>query len=229
MGKLLAIIAFCFVTPVFGQTFRNIRVHKKEDKVIIVYDLVNEEAGSKVIVKIFASHDNFGAPLTGVTGDVGEVLPGPNRRIEWSPDKVQNAETLTFQFKGDVIHGWNFTKPGNGKLRRGKKYQLRWVGGLPQDTVTLKFITPAQEEINITQSMNTGFYTWRVPKKLATGAGYVLRLSKGREVREEQIIMKRKIPTFIYAIPLMGAAIFLKGSSGDTSKPGELPDAPKPD
>lgn len=226
MGKLLAILAFCFVTPVFGQTFRNIRVLKKEDKVVIVYDLLNEESGSKVIVKIFASHDNFGIPLSNVTGDVGEVLPGPNRRIEWSPNKVKNAETLTFQFKGEIIHGWNFTKPGKGKLRRGKKYELRWTGGQPKDTVTLKFITPSQEVIEITQTMNTGFYTWRIPKKLATGPGYVLRLSKGREVIEEQIIIKRKIPLIIYAIPLAGAAIFLKG--GDSSKPEGLPDAPKP-
>jgi hypothetical protein len=160
---------------------------------------------------------------------VGEVLPGPNRRIEWIPAaNIKNAESLTFQFAGEVIHGWRFIKPNNGKLRRGKKYQFRWQGGHPGDTLTLKFITPSQQVLEITQTLNSGFYTWKIPKKLKTGPGYVLRLSKGREVTEEQIVIKRKTPLIIFAIPIVGAAVFLSGGSGGSSNPENLPDAPKP-
>lgn len=243
MVKFFSFIGVFLVSTAFGQTFRNVRVIKEEEKMVIIYDLINVELGSKVIVKIFSSHNNFADALTNVTGDVGEVLPGPNRRIEWSAENLPKnySGDLTFQFKGEVIHGWKFLNPANGKLRRGKKYTLKWKGGQPNDTVTLRFISPGQQmsEINkapnadqqiveIAVTKNTGSYKWRVPKKITTGPGYVLRLSKDKEVNEQQITIKRKVPIIIYAIPVVGVAIILGSSGGDSNGSGDLPDAPKP-
>jgi len=243
MVKFLSFIGVFLVSTAFGQTFRNIRVLKEEEKIVIIYDLINVEQGSKVIVKIFSSHDNFTNALTSVIGDVGEVLPGPNRRIEWSNENIPKnySGELTFQFKGEVIHGWTFLNPGNGVLRRGKKYTLKWEGGQVSDTVSLKFILPGQQIaeihsakssnqqiIDISTTKNTGSFKWRVPKNLKTGLGYTLRISKGKDVFEQQITIKRKVPIGLIAIPVAGAVIVLLISGNESGGDESLPDAPKP-
>ena len=88
MLKLLVIIGIFCVSTAFGQTFENIRTQKDEDKIIIVYDLVSIDQGSKVNVSVFSSLDNYILPLTNVTGDVGTVFPGPNKRIIWKAGEV---------------------------------------------------------------------------------------------------------------------------------------------
>lgn len=229
MAKFFTFLGVILVSTAFGQTFRNVRILKEEEKISIIYDLIYDEPGSKVIVTVFGSHNNFETPILNLSGDIDEVLPGPNRRIEWSvKDLPKNySDDITFRFKGEIIHGWKFLNPANGTLRRGKGYTLKWMGGNPSDTITLKFISPEQIT-NITTTKNTGFYKWRVPKKLKTGSGYVIRLSKGKEVYEQQIIMKRKIPLVLIAVPVAGLAIFLGISDSGSSGPGDLPNAPKP-
>jgi hypothetical protein len=230
MVKFLSFIGVFLVSTAFGQTFRNIRVLKEEEKIIITYDLIYEEPGSKVVVLMYGSLDNFVKPITNATGNIGEVSPGPNRRVEWDIKNLPAGftGTPTFQFKGEIIHGWKFVNPKNGTLRRGKKYTLRWAGGMSYDTINLKFISPGNVITEIATVKNTGNYQWRVPKKTETGIGYVLRLTKEKEVFEQQILIRRKTPIALVAIPLVGVAVFLGIGDSDSEGPTELPDAPKP-
>lgn len=230
MVRLLIILGILCPFSVFGQSFINIRILKEEEKIIVIYDLVNEERGSKVVVSVYGSHNNFSTPITDVTGDVGEVLPGPNRRIEWASETALKSfsNNFTFQFKGEVIHGWKFIKPDNGKLKRGKKHLLKWQGGHPYDTVTLKLISPSRNVMEIVKTKNTGSYLWKVPKEIVAKPGFALSISCGKEVYEQKIVIKRKFPLLILAIPVTGVAIFFGVSNTESSRPANLPDAPKP-
>lgn len=228
MIRLLFFTGFiCLTTISYGQTFRNVRVLKEEGKIIILYDLIAEQ-GSKVFVSVQSSIDNFQTSLTNITGDAGIVLPGGNRRIEWKdPKALQFAGDITVEFKGEMIQGLKITKPSDGKLRRGKRYEIKWRGGIPEDTITLKFIMPNQS-ITIGTTKNTGSVAWLVPKNLKTGKGYLIRITDGHEVYEQQVVIARKIPLVIWAVPVVGAAVILGLSGGGDSSDNDLPNAPKP-
>jgi hypothetical protein len=226
MKYLLAFaLSFCISTA-FAQSFRNVRVLKEEGKIIILYDLFADQ-GSKVVVTVRSSYDNFQSNITTLTGDIGAVSPGANRRLEWTDPAIFNyADSLTFQFAGEIIQAFKITKPSGSFLRRGKSITIKWKGGLPSDTIDLKLIS-SQKVISIGTVTNTGSTQWKVPKELDLGGTYFIRLRSNDEIHEKKVIVKRKIPLAVWAIPVVGVAVYLGLSSGD-SEPNDLPGAPKP-
>jgi hypothetical protein len=226
MKYLLAFVFYFCISTAFAQSFRNVRVLKEEDKIIILYDLFADQA-SKVVVSVRSSHDNFQSNITTLMGDVGAVIPGANRRLEWAdPEIVKIAETLKFQFSGEIIQAYKITKPSGGSLRRGKSTTIRWKGGISTDTVELNLIASGKV-MAIGTIKNTGSIQWQVPDELALGDTYFLRLKTKDEIQEKKIVIRRKIPLAVWALPVVGVAVYLGLSSGD-SEPNDLPGAPKP-
>ncbi len=229
MLKLLVIIGICCVSTAFGQTFENIRTQKDEDKIIIVYDLVSIDQGSKVIVSIFSSLDNYILPLTNVTGDVGTVFPGPNKRIIWKAGEViaNDFEGISFKFKGENFIGWKIISPTNNVFIRGKKNTIQWQGGAASDDVIIQLIKPGLEEQDLLQTKNSGSFTWNIPKDFKPGNGYAMRITSGENSIEHRFSVKRKVPLGYYAIPV-GVGILLVVLVGGDSGSNDLPDAPLP-
>lgn len=229
MVKVLSIIGIFICTSSIGQTFQNIRTRVEEDKIIIIYDLISLEQGSRVSVSLYSSHNNFESPLVDVTGDVGLVLPGPNRRITWKEGVgLENADKITFQFKGEIIQKLKILNPAmEGKVKKGKLSTIRWQGGQSDEQVTITLQSPDKEINEIAKTSNTRSFAWSVPNKIKAGKGYVLRITGSDNFTEQRFSIKRKVPLGLYAIPVVGAVIFII-SNGGSDGVGNLPDAPSP-
>jgi len=229
MLKLLVIIGTFCATAAFGQTFENIRTQKNEDKIIIVYDLVSLDQGSKVIVSIFSSLDNYILPLTNVSGDVGSVFPGPNKRIIWKVGEAiaNDFEGISFRFKGENSIGWKIIDPTTNSFTRGKKNTINWQGGNATDEVTIQLIKPGPETQDLILTRNSGTFIWNTPKDIKPGSGYAIRISSRDNSIEHRFSIKRKVPLGYYGIPA-GLAILLVVILGDSGGSNDLPDAPLP-
>jgi len=229
MLKWLAILWIFSVTSSFAQTFENIRTQKDEDKIIIVYDLVSIDPGSKVTVRVYSSLDDYKMPINNATGDIGPVLPGPNKRIIWQVGKAitNDYKAVLFKFESQSSAGWKVVSPTAKGMKRGKNNLIQWQGGLPGDDVTIQLLKPGFDEVQqIAQVKNTGTYKWNTPR-LKPGNGYVLRINSLDNSIEHRFSIKRRVPLGYYCIPFIGAAVYLVIMNSDPDS-DELPDAPLP-
>ncbi len=235
ISRLLGCVVGIFLfSQSLAQEFRNIRTRVDDEKIIIIYDLESQEVYSKVMVRIYSSYTNFSVPLENVTGDVGLVTPGPNRRITWNAGELsKKIDSLTFQLKGEIIYILKFISPStNSKLKRGTSTTIRWQGGNPTQNLKISLISPKNKITHLATTSNSGRYTWVIPQTIKTGAGYYLKLTEegvaGEDTFiEQRVSIKRRFPLAVYGIPILGAAVYLLIKSGD-SDDEKLPDAPKP-
>jgi hypothetical protein len=214
-----------------AQTFENIRTRVEDDRVIIFYDLVTFDPGSKVRVRVYSSHDYFEKPLQNVSGDIGLVVPGPNRRIVWQPGELlEKAPSLTFNFQGDMIYDLRILKPEPSEtIIRGKGHSIEWQGGHPDDTVVIVLKDLNRDSVVLAQTKNSGSYVWETPKDLKPGKNYSIKISTSDVIFVEQrFAVRRKIPLVTWGIPILGVATFviIKATAPEEEKP--LPDAPDP-
>jgi hypothetical protein len=231
MVKWLAVFLFSLVNIIaVGQTVENIRTRKDEGKIIIVYDLVDFESGDRAFVKVYSSLDNFENPLTNASGDIGYVAPGPNKRIDWVvPNEViYNFESISYQFKSEVVIGWKILTPSGNGVKRGTVNNITWKGGKAEDNIKIKLVTPLQVSIDLEQQKNTGTYEWSTSKNLAVGKGYTLQITGSDNVPlvEKRFAVKRRITPLIYGVPVVGVLVLLISGGGGGSE--GLPDAPLP-
>lgn len=229
MVKLLTIFGIFCVTSSLGQTFENIRILKDEDRIIIIYDLVSIDRVSNVMVRVFSSVDDYTLPLSNVSGDVGAVLPGPNKRIIWQAGEAiaNNFLDISFRFKSETIKGWKIISPTAKGMRRGMKNTIQWQGGEAGSDVNIQLIKPGLEYEQIIQTKNTGSFVWDTPKNLKPGNGYAIRISTNNISIEHRFSIKRKFPLIYYGIPAAGLVIILVVITRDTGS-NSLPDAPLP-
>lgn len=103
---LLALLIFC-AYQASGQRLENIRAEAIAggDRVAITFDITGGQEGQKFRVSIYGSHNNFSAPLQLVSGDVGEITPGKNKRVEWNAknELVEFNGNVTFEVRADGI------------------------------------------------------------------------------------------------------------------------------
>jgi Ser-Thr-rich glycosyl-phosphatidyl-inositol-anchored membrane family len=229
MFKLLAILGIFCVSSSMGQTFENIRSQKDEDKIIIVYDLVSIDPGSRVTVRIFSSLDDYKLPLKNVTGDVGIVLPGPNKRIIWQVDTTisNDYQGIVFKFESESSAGWRVISPAASGISRGKENTIQWQGGRDNDEIIIQLLKPDSEVEEIARTKNTGSFKWNTPKTLKPGKSYVLVITSHDTSIEHRFTIKRRIPLGYYAIP-GGLGILMIALLGGDSGSDDLPDAPLP-
>ena len=229
MVKILSFIGIFLFTASFGQTFQNVRKRIDEDKIIIIYDLISVDLGSRVKVRLYSSHNNFETPLENLTGDIGFVMPGPNRRITWyAGDLIQMADSITFEFKGEIVYGLKFINPApNQNLKRGRTHTIQWEGGIISDTLTLSLLTPDDELKVLYQTCTKNSFEWTIPDDFKIGSGYTLRMLNSGNVIEHRFAIKRKIPIGWYAAPVVGILVGIIAAGGGSDDNG-LPDAPSP-
>jgi len=87
--KSLFIIVFAVLgVAVHAQEFVIKTIELTPDKVILHYNLIDSTKNRTYTVHVYSSRDNFLAPLTKTSGDIGlEVKPGMNRKITWNQRK----------------------------------------------------------------------------------------------------------------------------------------------
>src|SRR5688572_22162040 len=173
MRKKLLIPLLFLAIPLTAQRIENIRaeVFGEGEKVVITYDITGAAQGQKFKITVYGSHNNFTAPLTLVTGDVGrdrEISGGPNKRIEWSAKSELKdfSGDVTFEVRAEVSAAAFFIQqPSLGKkLKRGKTADITWQGGTPGENVRLDLLREGTVIIQIAATQNSQRYSWPVPK-----------------------------------------------------------------
>src|SRR5262245_5921599 len=85
---IVVMLGITFSTQVQAKKINIQWVEIAGDKIIVHYDLEDTNPNHEYAINLLSSKDNFVAPLTRVTGDVGnEIKPGVNKKITWDITK----------------------------------------------------------------------------------------------------------------------------------------------
>jgi uncharacterized protein (TIGR02145 family) len=115
---------FCFVlmfliqNQLFAQSITNVQAEQKGDSILISYDLQGTK--DPVIIQAYLSEDGGKSfsnnPLKALTGDIGEVKPGTNKKIYWNvlADEDYLQGNVSFRVKADSKYNY-FTDKRDGK------------------------------------------------------------------------------------------------------------------
>lgn len=92
--KIMLTLFFMYVfsSLIFTQEIKNVIFEPKGEEVWIYYDLLGEDDDYEIT--IFLRRENiqiYKIALTNITGDVGDVKPGTNKKIIWKIDKQYPA------------------------------------------------------------------------------------------------------------------------------------------
>ncbi|MDW8332386.1 MAG: hypothetical protein RMK43_12090, partial [Cyclobacteriaceae bacterium] len=232
------------VSASYAQTIAISWVEIAGTKIIVHYDLESANPNHEFTINLFSSKDNFSAPLTKVTGDVGnEIKPGKDKKIVW--DVVSELGN----YRGDLeleVRGKLYTPfmklsgfDTSIKYKRGKSYPLVWTSGNMGGQIDIE-IYDGQTRVHSDRGVpNTGKFEWVIPGNVKPGNNYRLKFTDTRN-REEVIFTQPfrivpKTPTpvkLLGGLALVGGAAFVLsakgGGSSGPSGPGSLPGPPDP-
>jgi hypothetical protein len=238
MRRRLLLPLLLLTTSLAAQRVENIKaeVFGEGEKAVITYDINGAAVGQKFKVTVYGSHNNFAAPLTLVTGDVGrdrEISGGANKRIEWSAKSELKdfIGDVTFEVRAEVVAAsFIFQRPSLGsKVKRGKTADIIWQGGVPGENVRLDLLKDGTVINQIASTQNSLRYSWPVPKSMDKGKGYQIRLSgESGTVVSGTFGIKSKTPFIVKALPFLlivggGAAWWF---TKPPPPPEELPEPP---
>jgi hypothetical protein len=232
---LLLLITFC-ASVAQGQSINNVRASFQDGKVVVTYDLTGGNEKQSYHVSLFSSHDNYASPVLSVSGDVGSNRQsGVANRIVWDVglDLGEYKGTLTFRVSADPLPmAYEFTKPAlSTSYRRGKQASISWNGGMVSENVTIELLNNGNVVQQISNARNSGIQNWAIPKGMAKGSGYQLRLrsSNGQTINSNNFSIKSKVPLALKVAPVVIAGLVI--ALLPTSDPGpdrivDLPAAP---
>ena len=236
MRLYLSILLGLVAMTTLAQSIQNVKATPQDGKVIVLYDLIGGKPEQKYTIDLFASHNNFSAPLTEVSGDVGKnITPGTGKKIIWDAalELTTYKGDITFKVKGEAITlPFAFKKPAKGgSVRRGKNTSVEWEGGKPTQHIKLELYKGTELVNSIAETGNTGQYNWSIPKKTSKGS-YTLKLNAGQEtVNSQPFKIKSKIPFIVKMLPVVvvgGVVAVFVFRCGDCSTSNDLPIAPDP-
>ena len=211
-----------------AQTVTIKRVELAGEKVIVHYDLEDNSPGREYLLNLYASKDNYVAPLTKVKGDVGgEVKPGNGRRLEWNLMQEYGGYKgkLTLEIRGKVFVPFvklkNFDT--NKIYKRGKNYDIAWRPG-NTNPIHIELYKGSQRVSGELNHPNNGAYSMSVGSKVKPGKDYRLKITDSKKADEiiysDYFQVKPKLPFVVKLIPalaVVGGIAFLAGGSGGES------------
>ena len=222
------LLLFLFALPflVNAQKVSITKVELVAEKVIVTYDLEYSNASQDFLINLYGSKDNFTAPLTKVTGDVGEVKPGANKKIEWKLRDEYGAYKgkLSLEIRGKVyvpvIRLQNFNAANSYK--KGKQYEIIWKPG-NANPVNIELFKGNDRVQGDMAQPNNGEYTFNVPGTLQNGKDYRLRFTDSKNgedvVFTPYFKIVPKIPTvakiLVPVIVVGGVAVVLLSGGGE--------------
>lgn len=216
-----------------AQTIQNLNAAFTNGKATITYDVAGAKPDQTFSLDLFSSHDNFTAPLKLVTGDVGKnIRAGLGKRITWdaAAELVTYSGQITFKVKGEMnALPFLIKNPTqNGKATRGKKLNVAWEGGRPDQNVRLQVFKGTDAVADLGESKNTGQYTWSIPKDFSKGT-YSIKLSAGQETKQSGFFtVKSKSLVMIIVLPVVAVGVVVAVLAGGGEKSSLLPQAPDP-
>lgn len=237
MLKILASTFFAFLAPILlvAQEISDFSYKLIGDKIEITYSLSGEPS-DRYEVNLFNSLDDFNSPLSLVQGDVGmDVVPGDHKTILWDA-KTELGEfegDLSLKLKAKFIPFLVFTIENGAKIKRAKEQIISWNGSSDAKNIKLELYLGNVKISNLGKSETGAQFNWAIPKDLELGNNYSIKaLGGGRVSSSEPFTITRKIPLFLWAVPVLvigGAVAIIVSSSGKTTEENKnIPDPVEP-
>lgn len=234
------LIIFCFIS--IGLAAQNVIIKKVElagEKIIVHYDLEDGNPNNEYKLDLYASRDNFTAPLTKVKGDVGpEVKPGTDRKIEWSIREEYGGYKgrIALEIKGKVyvpfVKLQNFDTKKSYK--RGQSYSLAWKPG-NTNPINIELYKGGQRISGEMNQPNNGGHTFFIPQQSKPGSDYRLKITDTRNSDEvlytSNFQVKPKVPLLVKVLPVVaigGVVAFFIGKGGGNKGDTGGDDIPAP-
>ncbi len=211
-----------------AQTVSITKVELAGEKIIVHYDLEDSNPNNEYKLDLYASKDNFIAPLTKVKGNVGpEVKPGTDRKIEWSIMEEYGLYKgkISLEIKGKVyipfvkLKNFNTSK----SYKRGSNNNLGWKPG-NNNPINIELFKGGQRVAGDMNMPNNGSHTLYIPSKAKPGKDYRLKITDSRNnddvIYTDYFKVKPKVPLLLKLLPVFaigGAAATLGGGGGGGS------------
>jgi len=206
------------VAAPFALSAQNVLIKKVElvgDKVIVTYDLDDSNSSNEYLLNLYASKDNYAAPLTKVSGDIGpEVKPGLNKKVEWKLIEEFGAYKgrISLELRGKVYVA--FAKLRNfdaeKSFKRGKQYDIFWKAGTTSP-ISIELFKGNQRIQGEMSHPNNGSYTLSIPSNAKPGKDYRVKMTDTKDnnnvIFSPFFKVSPKVPTAVKA----GAALVLIG------------------
>jgi hypothetical protein len=232
LRKLFWLIALMTITFNLAAQKVNIQwVQIIGDKIIVHYDLEDTNPNHEYTISLLSSKDNFAAPLTKVTGDVGnEVRPGTNKKITWDITKELGfyKGDLELEIKGKFYLPFlkltNFDS--SKKYKKGKNYPLVWSSGNMSGQIDIELYNGQDRVHRESNVANSGKYDFLIPNTIKPGSDYRFKFTntKNRDevIYSDSFKVGAKIPLAmkIGGIAVIGGAAALLGGGGGGSGGG---------
>ncbi len=216
--KLIFAVFFLLIgAPVLAQKVDNVRREIKDGQVIIQYDLLGSDTSQIFEVRLYSVIENFKQRLYRGEGDVGKDLKaGTNKRITWNnKEELTSYRLQDMDFELETIIIFSpiiFKSPvANAQYKRGNAVKIDWIGGENFEKIKIELYQNNVKVSTLGNTTNRGSHVWKIPKKLAPGSGYQIKLT--RESKSDQGIfspkftVNRKIPTYVKLIPAAAVGV----------------------
>ena len=146
---LILIISILLVNQLFSQSITNVSPKLEGHKIAVTYNLQSDAAAD---ISLFISEDGgktFTGPLKQVSGDIGTIQPGTNKKITWDvlkERKILHGNNIVFRVKAEPIKGLitettsfltkNAKRDEVITLPSGLQYEILVEGNGPKPTST---------------------------------------------------------------------------------------------
>ncbi|MEN8247877.1 MAG: Ser-Thr-rich GPI-anchored membrane family protein [Bacteroidota bacterium] len=229
------LLSFILLTLPFlsswAQQIQNVQAHAEKNKVIITYDLITSNQEQKFNVELRSSINNFTTALKEVEGEVGpDQSAGIGKTITWHALREQGnfSGSVSFEVTAEITYSpLLVTNPTKGsKAKIGKSLDVQWQGGDRGRNLKMA-ILQGTTTINEVQNVgSSGSYIWPVPKTLAKGDNYQVKLfdpTKPKDAAMSAQFQLKKTSVIVYIIPGVlaagAAAYFLMSGDGGGEGP----------
>lgn len=243
--QLCLAVQLIFLTTInycFSQKLENLITEVQKEKVIIRYDLIDDDPENKYDIQLFSSDNNYRSALALVTGDIGpEITAGKDKKITWDAKgelKRYNGN-ITFEIKVELNGGKiSFNNPlSETTFKRGFPYQIKWHGGKANPDFEVQLYRNNVMQKSLGKSEGKKSFTWSIPVKNKPGNYQIKLLDKTTTVATSyNFRISRKLPLLLKVAPvlLVGAiaGVLAIGVNGGEKPPNSnipdnnLPDAP---
>jgi hypothetical protein len=228
MKRLLLLLA---LLPFFAnaQTVTITKVELAGEKVVVHYNLENSNSSQDFLINLYGSKDNFNAPLSKVTGDVGpEVKPGTGKKIEW---KIRDEYgpykgKLALEIRGKVyvpvvkLQDFNAAK----SFKRGNPYDVVWKPGNTNPVNIELFSGENRVQGDMTQP-NDGNYTLLIPSTAKPGKDYRLKFTDSKNGEDFTYSpMFKVVPKIPMAVKILVPALVAGGIAAAVLSGGSSPE-----
>jgi hypothetical protein len=204
------------------------------DQMHIYYTIEDSNPNNEYLVTVLSSKNNYSAPLTNVSGDVGQEVRSGNRVAIWDiKEEIGDyVGTLSMEIRAVVFIPFVRLKEDDAKdvFKRGNNYELKWRPG-NTNPVHIELFLDDQKVGGQLNHPNDGSFSTILSKDLKRGTNYKMKVSDAKHpedfVYTNFFTVKRKIPLLLKVIPLiaLGAVVsqVISGSAESAGASGSTP------